>query len=227
MSTSLDGANRGIENPPRGPLVPGRGGRASARMRAVLRTHGRRPANDRRRRCPIRTSGNRTNADRRTSRSMPTMIRTTTRWVSGYGIIVTVLALTLTSCTSVRTRTLERGAVTMTEQQFAAYVEHVFRYHNKVMNDLINASVNASDLGDDGDGLADAEEKMNQACEPLNEVVSAESVAQGVSFWTKRKLPDAVPECEDATQHLEFLLREAFKTRKSLDLTDFPASDPE
>lgn len=115
----------------------------------------------------------------------------------------------------------------MTEEQFAAYVEHVFRYHNRVMSDLIDATGDESELDDNGDRLADAEERMNEACEPLNEVVSAAAVSQGASFWTKRKLPEAVPDCEDATHHLEFLLREAFKTRKTLDLTDLPPAVPD
>lgn len=128
----------------------------------------------------------------------------------------------MAGCTSIRTRTLEKGDVTMTEEQFAAHVEHVFRYHNKVMNDWITSSPDLSDEGDDEGALSDAEEEMDEACEPLNEVVSAEAVSERASFWTRKKLPQTVPECEAATQHLESLIREAFKLKKKLDLTDFP-----
>lgn len=112
----------------------------------------------------------------------------------------------------------------MTQAQFAAYLEHVFRHHNKVMNDLINAS---SELPEDGDFLSSAEEHMAHACEPLNEVVSAEATSQATSYWTRQRLPDAVPECEAATVHLEILLREAFQTKRKLDLNEFHGTTPD
>ncbi len=127
------------------------------------------------------------------------------------------LAIVLTGCTEVRTRTLEQGDVTMTQQQFAAHVERVFRYHNKVTSDLIDAT-EESDLEDEDGALSDAEEKMDEACEPLNEVVSEEAVARESSFWTRRRLPEAVPACEEATQHLEKLMRDLFKSRQKLDV---------
>lgn len=150
------------------------------------------------------------------------MIRNSPPGIPGHRAIVMLLASNLTGCMFIHTRTLDQGEVTMSEEQFAAYVERVFRHHNKVMNDLINVSEDLSDEGDDGNALSDAEEHMDEACEPLNDVASAEAVSQRASFWTTRKLPDAVPECEAATQRLEVLLREAFKTKKNLDLTDFP-----
>jgi hypothetical protein len=105
----------------------------------------------------------------------------------------------------------------MTQQQFAAHIERVFRYHNKVMSDLIDVSTDRH-FGDDNDALSDAEERMDEACEPLNEVVSEEAVARESSFWIRQRLPEAVPACEEATQHLEKLLHDLFKVRQKLDV---------
>lgn len=142
-------------------------------------------------------------------------------------VLIATLADMLAACSSVRTRTVDRGEVIMTREEFAAHVEHVFRYHNQVMNDWITLSADFLDEADDNDAVTDAEEAMDEACEPLNEIVAAEAVAEEANFWTKRKLPQAVPECEAATLRLETLLREAFKTRKKIQLHDFPADDPE
>ena len=57
-------------------------------------------------------------------------------WVSGNGTLLVLASAIMLGCTSIRTRTIEKGDVTMTEEQFAAHVEHVFRYHNRVMNDV-------------------------------------------------------------------------------------------
>ena len=102
----------------------------------------------------------------------------------------------------------------MTRKQFAAHVEHVFRYHNEVMNELITHADELPAERNDADALRTAEENMDMACAPLNEIASAEIMAESASFWTKRKLPRAVPACEAATHHLEGLLQEAFKTKK-------------
>jgi hypothetical protein len=111
-------------------------------------------------------------------------------------------------CTSIRTSTLEAGDVTMTKEQFAAHIEHVFRYHNGVMDDLINSHNGLAGSGDSGSAISEAEGLMDAACEPLNEVVAAESVSEDAGFETMRRLPQAVPECEAASRSVEVLLLE-------------------
>lgn len=101
----------------------------------------------------------------------------------------------------------------MTTEQFSAYFERVFRYHNRVMNDLINYSADRPEDSDDNRAISEAEATMVEACELLNDVVAAESVSEHVDFRTKRQLPQAVPECEAATQHLEVLLLEVSKAK--------------
>lgn len=112
------------------------------------------------------------------------------------------------SCTTVRTRTLDQGDVSMSEAEFAAQVERVFRYHNRIMNELISDMAALQSDDDAASQLTEAEEDMDEACEPLNEVISDEAVFRSSNFWTKRKLPEAVPECEEATWRVETLLRQ-------------------
>jgi len=46
----------------------------------------------------------------------------------------------LAACTTVTTRKSTGEEVTMTQEEFAKYVEHVFRYHNQVMAELIESA---------------------------------------------------------------------------------------
>lgn len=95
----------------------------------------------------------------------------------------------------------------MSQAQFAAQFEHVFRYHNRIMNELIMELPSLSLTEEDSDDLNDAEEQMNEACDTLNEVASLEAVSQHADFWTLRGLPEAVPACEEATHTVEDLFR--------------------
>jgi hypothetical protein len=117
------------------------------------------------------------------------------------------LGLLLTSCGSVRTRTLEQGEVNMSQAQFAAQFERVFRYHNRITNELIMELPSLSLTEEDTDNLSDAEERMNEACDSLNEVASLEAVSQHADFWTQSGLPEAVPRCEEATHAVEDLFQ--------------------
>ena len=96
----------------------------------------------------------------------------------------------------------------MSDAQFAAQFERVFRYHNRITNELIMELPGLSLSEEETDDLTDAEEHMNEACDTLNEVASLEAMSQHADFWTKSTLPEAVPECEEATRNVEDLFRE-------------------
>ncbi|MGI2324025.1 MULTISPECIES: hypothetical protein [Methylococcus] len=127
--------------------------------------------------------------------------------------IVSIALLTgsvLTGCMSIRTRTPEGGDVTMNEREFATYVEHVFRHHNRVLDELITSEQTALANGDvDAEELEEAEADMIRTCDPLNEVIAAEAEQHHASFSTLMKLADVVPECESMTRELEALLHPA------------------
>jgi uncharacterized protein YceK len=120
-------------------------------------------------------------------------------------------AIFLAGCSTIRTRTPEGDAVTMNEAEFAAYVEHVFRHHNNVVNDLMFASSTIEDKDGNADAeLVGAETRMDYACLPLNELVSALAGGQKPGFRTKMQLVKAVPECEAATRKVETLISSGF-----------------
>jgi len=113
-------------------------------------------------------------------------------------------ALLCAGCSSIHTKTPEGEPILMDEAAFASYFEQVFRHHNAVVNESLFAAPGQPNPGN-GPELA-AEMKMRHACQLLNEVASASATGEAPGFWTKMKLPDAVPECEAATRRLEKLL---------------------
>jgi hypothetical protein len=95
----------------------------------------------------------------------------------------------------------------MNQREFAEYVEHVFRYHNQVVNELIELSGTSDDIDDeDAAELAKEEAHMLQVCASLNDVVSESMTGQDTDFQAKMRLVDAVPECEAATRKVDDLL---------------------
>lgn len=95
----------------------------------------------------------------------------------------------------------------MSEEEFASYFEDAFRYHNQVMNELIEF---ASDLKDhsprDTSRLPMAEKEMISACEPLNEAVTETLEGHDLSLKIKLRLADAVPECRRASEVVDQLI---------------------
>lgn len=92
----------------------------------------------------------------------------------------------------------------MSQDDFAHYVEHVFRYHNQVMNRLLDMQPASLKNGDQR--LLDAEDKMISTCHPMNEIVSAEADGMHGKFWDRMALGESIPACEAATQAVEALL---------------------
>ena len=126
--------------------------------------------------------------------------------VNRYMILI-LAALLLAACSTVTTRKSSGEEVTMTQEEFAKYVEHIFRYHNQVMAELIES---ASDQPEQSDRLfkelTRAEKQMVTVCEPLNEVVTESLAGESIGLTLKMKLAEAAPACESATQIVDKLL---------------------
>lgn len=113
--------------------------------------------------------------------------------------------LSLMACTMVTTR--KSGTVMMSGEEFEKYVENVFRYHNQVMNDLIEASDDRSDQDtEEAKALSAAEARMIETCQPLNEVVSEALSGKSLGLSDEMGLADAVPACEEASQVVDELI---------------------
>jgi len=124
------------------------------------------------------------------------------------GLIPAILCgLPLTACSLITVHTPAGDTRTMSQREFAEYVEHVFRYHNQIVDELIEASGTSDDSEDERSAeLAKEEAHMLQVCASLNEVVSESMSGHDTAFGAKMGLVDAVPECEAATRKVEDLL---------------------
>ena len=119
------------------------------------------------------------------------------------------VALLSVACSQIHTKTPDGKPVVMDQEEFSAYVEHVFRHHNTVVNQLLFATPGGLEAGDDP--VSKAEVKMDHACQPLNDIALATATGLSPDYWTKMKLAEAVPECEAATRSLEKLFPQEHK----------------
>lgn len=118
-----------------------------------------------------------------------------------------VFCLLLAGCTSVTTHQPGGGEVVMSREEFEHYVEQVFRYHNQVMNSLIeSASERSEQSADEARKLSAAEQEMISTCQPLNEIVSDSMTGQSSDLKLKMGLSETVPACEKATQAVDDLI---------------------
>lgn len=97
----------------------------------------------------------------------------------------------------------------MSQEEFGQYVEHVFRYHNQIMAELIESAADRTERSSKTyKDLTLAEKNMVTVCEPLNEVVTETLSGQNVGLQLKMKLVEAAPACEAATQAVDKLVTE-------------------
>lgn len=118
-----------------------------------------------------------------------------------------LLSLNLAACSTVTTHRSNGEAIVMTKAEFEKYVEHVFRYHNQVMSELIEMSVDPPDQDlSEARRLMLAEKQMVSACRALNEVVSEALSGENVGLRLQLDLVDSVPACEEASHAVEDLI---------------------
>ena len=127
------------------------------------------------------------------------------------GILLTlIICVLLTACSGVNTRTAEGQPIRMTKDEFAEYVESTFRYHNRVVNEMITIFSLSGDEIPFEPALVRAEDNMDARCQPLNEMVMATIEGRELSMWAKLQLINQVPECAAATRRVESVLPASF-----------------
>jgi hypothetical protein len=114
----------------------------------------------------------------------------------------------LSACAYIHTTTPTGLPLDMTQAEFSAYVEQVFRHHNMVYNTLITelALENPDYSETESAELHKAEKNMLSVCAPLNDVVSAQAEGRKLDMAVYMKLASSVPACEAATEHVEDLI---------------------
>lgn len=125
-------------------------------------------------------------------------------------VFFSIFCCALSAC-GINTRDDSGNPVRLTTEEFAEYVETVFRYHNGVVNELILVT----SLSDDPDlvlpqPLLTAEKLMVAKCQALNEMASATIEGRELSQWRKLLLIDHVPACSVASRRVEELIEQTF-----------------
>ena len=116
-------------------------------------------------------------------------------------LVVWSLLVALTGCATVATVDGERLALTSAE--FRAYVERVFREQNRVADELAFA-LEAPDGS--AEGLADAEQRLLDACAGINELATARRDELRLGVRGNLSAARSVPECDRTTRAVEELL---------------------
>lgn len=118
-----------------------------------------------------------------------------------------VLLGCLWGCSGIHTHRPNGEEIVMSQDEFTKYAEDVFRHHNQVMAELIDADSDRSELdSDESKKLKTAEKQMVSSCQPLNDIVAEEMSGEQVGIDLKLDVIDAVPACEAATLHVEDLI---------------------
>lgn len=119
---------------------------------------------------------------------------------------VLILLFLLSACSGVNARSVDGEPIRMSREAFAEHLEFTFRYHNRVVSELITIfSMSEEDIPFEP-ALIRAEEDMATRCQPLNTMVSAMIEGCEQSLWAKLQLLNHVPLCEAATRRVEQML---------------------
>ena len=97
------------------------------------------------------------------------------------------------------------GAKGQSREEFTRYVEGVFRLQNSMTSEIM--ALPETDDAKNHDALLEAEQQMQEACDPLNEYVSRESEGLNVGFFLSRRVENSAINCEQAAQKVKSLLK--------------------
>lgn len=89
-------------------------------------------------------------------------------------------------------------------EEIEQYVEEVFRFENSLTSQVM--MVNYAGENGDQDRISRAEQKMHQACKPLNEFVSREIEGLNTGFFLRRRVMVSARDCDHAAHELQKLL---------------------
>lgn len=87
---------------------------------------------------------------------------------------------------------------------FSSYAEAVFRHQNQVTSRVM--MLNEADQLPDSDELEQAEDRMSDACELLNEYAERQSDRESMGWHFKTRVQYSVQGCDDSISRLEKLL---------------------
>ena len=92
-----------------------------------------------------------------------------------------------------------------TREEFARYVEKVFRLQNSMTSEIM--ALPETDETNNHEALLQADQLMQEACGPLNEYVSRESDGLNIEFSLSRRVQKSAVDCEKAALKVQSLLK--------------------
>ncbi|WP_420538356.1 hypothetical protein [Methylotuvimicrobium alcaliphilum] len=98
------------------------------------------------------------------------------------------------------------GDTGLSRDAFEVYVEQVFRFQNRLTNEVMLLSLRSEDLNQYNDIFL-AEHKMHEICSPLNEYVAKIMDNQNAGLLLMRRVERSVMPCEQAAQYVDLLLK--------------------
>lgn len=94
------------------------------------------------------------------------------------------------------------GANGQSQEEFTRYVEHVFLLENSMTSEIMSLSDDAKNH----DALLEAEQQMQQACDPLNEYASRDMDGLSIGLFLRRRVEKSANDCEKAALKVKALL---------------------
>ena len=129
-----------------------------------------------------------------------------TNWdanLSGYpGLILMLIMLCTPGCTTPFFGGY--GAKGQSREEFARYVEEVFRLQNGMTSEIM-ALLETDDVKN-YDALLQAEQSMQETCAPLNEYASRDSEGLNIGFFLRQRVEKSANDCEHAALKVKSLL---------------------
>jgi len=122
--------------------------------------------------------------------------------------VITCLIFLTTSCSTITTVSPNGDQETRTVDEFKVYAENVFRRQNQASSKLIMLLIDneTSDL-ENYNSLVEAEERILDACWPLNNIVVMKIENQPIDLSTQYKVMNTISDCDYITRDVEEFLR--------------------
>jgi hypothetical protein len=98
------------------------------------------------------------------------------------------------------------GSEGRSKEEFAQYVEDVFRLQNNVTSQIMILLENG-DIKSQQQPILKAEQHMQELCSPINEYASRERDGLNRGLLLRRRVEKSAEDCDKAAQEVELLLK--------------------
>lgn len=97
------------------------------------------------------------------------------------------------------------GANGLSREEFARYVEDVFRLQNRMTSEVMML-LDTDELDGGHEDLLRAEREMHEVCASLNEYAERDIEGQSIGLFLRRRVEKSAVDCEKSAFRVEALL---------------------